>query len=146
MSRCFRILALFSFLTIAATAAADDSKKPESKLEGTWSLATLEVNGQKVSEETLANATITIKGNEYSFKMQDQSEKGTLKVDAGKKPATIDLDILSGESKGKKQLGIYEVDDKTLKICLTEPGNETRPKEIHANEGSGQLLFVFKKK
>jgi uncharacterized protein (TIGR03067 family) len=146
MSRCFCVLALSALCAAAATALADDPKPPQTKLEGTWSLASLEVNGQKVSEETLANATITIKGNKYSFKMQDQSEDGALKVDAGKKPATIDLDILSGESKGKKQLGIYQVDDKTLKLCLTEPGSETRPKEIHANEGSGQLLFIFKKK
>lgn len=146
MSRCFRVLALSALLAAAATAFADDPKPSQTKLEGTWSLASLEVNGQKVSEETLANATITIKGNKYSFKMQDQSEEGTMKVDSDKKPATIDLDILSGESKGKKQLGIFQVDDKTLKLCLTEPGSEARPKEIQANEGSGQLLFVFKRK
>jgi uncharacterized protein (TIGR03067 family) len=146
MSRCFRVLAVAALCVVASTALADDPKQPDAKLEGTWALASLEVNGQKVSEETLTNATITIKGNKYTFKIQDQSEDGTLKVDASKKPATIDLDILSGESKGKKQLGIYEVDDKSFKICLTEPGNETRPKEIRANEGSGQLLFVFKKK
>ena len=148
MSRRIFLFAFVCLMTTVSTATADDpkDKKPEAALEGAWTLASLEVNVQKVSGENLTNATMTIKGNKYAFKMQDQSEEGTLKVDGGKKPATIDLDILTGEGQGKKQLGIYELEGTTWKLCLTEAGDETRPKEIQAKEGSKQLLFVFKKK
>jgi uncharacterized protein (TIGR03067 family) len=148
MSRSCQVLALAAVILSAGFVKADDQKdkKPEAALDGTWTLSSLEVNGQKVSEDALANATMTVKDGKYTFKMQDESEEGTFKVDASKKPATINLDIKTGMSKGMKQLGIYEVNAGTWKLCLNDPGEGVRPKEIHANEGSKQLLFIFKKK
>jgi uncharacterized protein (TIGR03067 family) len=149
MSRCFSFFVVLACLASAAgRAPADDPKgqKPEAALNGSWTLASLEVDGEKLSPETIANATMTVKDGKYTFKMHEDSEEGTFKVDSSKKPAQIDLDIQTGESKGKKQLGIYEVDATTWKLCLTEPGESTRPSEIHAKQGSKQLLFIFKKK
>ncbi len=148
MSRCFQALALAAVILTTGFTKADDpkDKKPEAALDGTWTLASLEVNGQKVSEEAIANAIMTVKDGKYTFKMQDESEEGVFKVDASKKPATIDLDIKTGMSKDMKQLGIYEVKDGAWKLCLNEPGDGVRPTEIHANKDSKQLLFIFKKK
>ena len=154
----YRCLSFFLVCACAAGAAggaqADDPKgqKPEAALNGVWTLASLEVNGEKLSQDIIANATMTVKDGKYTFKMldpnklQDQIEEGTFKVDSSKKPATIDLDIKTGESEGKKQLGIYEVDDKTWKLCVNEAGQEIRPKKFQAKEGTKDLLFVFKKK
>ena len=117
MLRCLFLCACLGLIPMAGNATADDpkAKTPESALEGAWTLTSLEDNGDKVSEEVLTSASMVMKGNKYTFKMLDdkmqlQTEEGTLKVDAAKKPATIDLDISSGESKGKKQLGIYQLD------------------------------------
>ncbi len=150
MSRYLCLGLLVCCIIPAGKAPADDSKgqKAETALEGTWTLVSLEFDGRKLSDEDLVNGTMTIKGNKYVFKMQkkENDEEGTLKIDAGKKPATIDLDILTGRSKGKKQVGIYELDGTSLKFCFSDPGETERPKEFKAGEGSKQTLFGFKKK
>ena len=149
MSRCFYLCTLIGLLGTVAAAPADDPKdnKPEMVLEGDWTLTSLELNGLMVSPEKLAGATMTVKAGKYTFKMDgDNDEEGTLKIDAGKKPSTVDLDIVSGESQGKKQLGIYEVDGAMWKLCVSEAGLQKRPTEFSAKKDSKQVLFVFKKK
>ena len=150
MSRCICLCAFVCLSMAVGRAPADDpkDKKPENTLEGTWMLVSLEYDGLKLPEEKLANGTMTIKGNKYAFKMQEpqNDEEGNLTVDAGKKPATIDLDILTGRSKGKKQLGIYELNSTSLKLCFMDEGEKERPKEFSAKEAAKQTLFVFKKK
>ncbi|HEV8059948.1 MAG TPA: TIGR03067 domain-containing protein [Gemmataceae bacterium] len=150
MSRYFCLGLFVCGMLTAGKAPADDPKapKPDTVLEGTWTLVNLEWEGRKISDEDLVNGTMTIKANKYVFKMQknENDEEGTLKIDAGKKPATIDLDILTGRSKGKKQVGIYELDGTSLRFCFSDPGEMERPKEFKAGEGSKQTLFGFKKK
>src|ERR1700722_10617060 len=102
MSRSFYLCALLGLFVTAAVAPADDPKdgKPEMVLDGDWTLSILEVDGEKVAPDRLAGATMAVKGGKYTFKMAGESEEGTLKIDAGKKPATMNLDISSGESQG----------------------------------------------
>ena len=149
MSRCLQVLALVLVGLTAGAASADDQKDKKqdmAALNGTWVLSSLEVNGQKLPDDAIANAVMIVKDGTYSFKIQDESEEGTFKVDSTKKPATINLDIKTGMSKDMKQLGIYDLKEGVWKLCLNEPGEGVRPKEIHANKDSKQLLFVFKKK
>ena len=148
MSRCFSTCALICLFVTSGMAPADDPKdsKPEMVLEGEWTLTSLEVDGRKISPEILMDATMTVKGGKYTYKMEENDEEGTLKIDASKKPATINLDISSGKGQGKKQLGIYEIDGAMWKLCVSEAGLEKRPTEFNAKKDSKQLLFVFKKK
>lgn len=150
MLRCLSVFLVCACALVAAgRSPAEDPKgqKPEAALSGVWILSSLEVDGQKLSDEAIANSTITVKDGKYTYKVQNQTEEeGTFKVDGSKKPPTMDLDIQTGKSQGKRQLGIYELDGKTWKLCVAEAGEELRPKEFHAKEGSKQLLFIFKKK
>ena len=149
MSCFFYLTALICFFVNANAAPADDPKdgKPAMVLDGDWILTSLEVDGEKVSPERLGGATMAIKDGKYTYRVERESdEEGTLKIDAGKKPSTINLDISSGGSKGQKQLGIYELEGGMWKMCVSEPGLETRPTEFSAKKDSKQLLFVFKKK
>jgi uncharacterized protein (TIGR03067 family) len=43
---------------------------------------------------------------------------------------TIDLAITEGEDSGKAQLGIVELTDGTLRMCLDTPGAGQRPSEF----------------
>jgi uncharacterized protein (TIGR03067 family) len=147
MLRCLQFLALTVLLLGANGAGADDQKdKVLESLNGTWELASLEVNGTKVPADDLAGATMTVTKGNYVFKMLSETEEGSFKIDVNKKPATINLDIRTGESEGKKQLGIFDLTNSTWRLCLNDPGIGERPKEIHAKKGSKQLLFEFKKK
>jgi uncharacterized protein (TIGR03067 family) len=136
----WRIVAgLFAvFTSCAAFAAAQDdgAKKALDDLQGVWKPKSLHVGGRRVPPEKIPGITFTFKDHAVIFSgpgKSDDTDKGKVvgksdtlkvKVDPSKKPAEI---TLTGES-GKVQLGIYEQDGDTLKLCLAEEGDQTRPK------------------
>jgi uncharacterized protein (TIGR03067 family) len=83
------------------------------------------------------------KDDEITVTMGDQVFlKAKITIDPSKKPKTIDYDMTDGFSKGKKQLGIYELDRDTFKACFNSPGAE-RPTEFKA--GAGLTLSEWKR-
>ena len=74
-----------------------------------------------------------------------EDETGTLKLDPDKKPKTIDFDITSGKDKGKKQLGIYKLEDDSFTLCIGFPGETERPAKFESEKGSKTALAVMKR-
>jgi uncharacterized protein (TIGR03067 family) len=136
-----RLLALLAVgLLIAAAPKDDRGVKELKKLEGTWELASAEINGEKAPEEGLKKSSLTIKGGKYVAKLGDDTFEGTLKLDPSQKPKTMD----AVESADRTHLGIYELKGDEFKVCLAEAGKD-RPKEFSAASGSGQFLLVWKR-
>ena len=133
-------------LALAAAEAAENAGKEELKrLQGTWRMVSVEVDGKKIPEEDLKQMAVVFRGDAYTVKQGDtEVEKGTQKVDPTKKPKTIDAHILEGPDKGKDQLGIYELNGDALKVCFAAPGQE-RPKEFASKPGSKHELGMFKR-
>ena len=48
--------------------------------------------------------------------------QATIHLDPSHTPKTIDYEVLEGFTKGKTQLGIYEIDGATVKFCFASPG------------------------
>lgn len=53
--------------------------------------------------------------------------------------------MTQGVAKGKKQLGIYEIDGDTFKSCFGKPGDE-RPADFTTSPRDGRTLSVWKRK
>jgi uncharacterized protein (TIGR03067 family) len=123
----------------------DAGKKELDKLQGTWKVATFDVDGKPAPQADVKDARFQIKGDKYTFKSADYSEEGNLKLDPAKAPPTIDLNITEGEDKGKTQLGIYKIEGETFTACFTMAGNKERPKELKSTAGSMHILVVCKK-
>jgi uncharacterized protein (TIGR03067 family) len=120
------------------------AKKDQEALQGPWELEQLEVSGKKSTAEELkkAGARVVIAGTSITFKSDSAKEgaKGTFTLDAGKMPRWIDLE----DGKKNKELGIYEIQGDSLKICLARPSNE-RPKEFAAKAMTDSTLMTFKR-
>ena len=69
----------------------------------------------------------------------------TFKIDATKKPKTIDFTYTSGFLKGKTIKGIYKIDGDDLTICRGLSPETDRPDEFAAPTDSGLLLVVWKR-
>ena len=80
---------------------------------------------------------LTVKGEEM--------ETGTFKIDPEKKVKTIDLDIQSGNDKGKKQLGIYAVKGDMVTFCFAPPGETERPTKLESKEDDSTIFVVMKR-
>lgn len=126
--------------------ADDKAEKGQEALQGTWQPETLNQAGVAAPAEQLKEITFVIKDNTYTISMGgNEIENGTFKLDSSKKPKTIDFEIQSGNDKGKKQPGIYDLEGDTLKLCLAFPGESDRPKELVAKADTKTIYSVFKR-
>lgn len=145
-----RVLLLFTLgLLLAADEPKDEaSKKDLQQLQGTWLLVSAERDGKKVSEDDVKNVTLVVSGNKFKFLKGAEvgtASEGTFKVDATKKPKTTESTADAGPDKGKKFLGIYEIESADLhKVCFAPPGKD-RPTEFASKAGSGNILQVWKR-
>lgn len=146
------ILAVGALLTaIAAIASAADAKdeaikKDRKQIEGTWRIVALVVNGNQAMEEDAKKLTV-VNGSGGTWSLHSEGNevtKGTSTIDPTKKPKTIDFTPTEGESKGKLHLGIYELGEKTRKMCFASPGKE-RPTEFASAAGSEHILVTFER-
>lgn len=141
-------LLLIAFTTLSASLvlAADDEavKKDLAQLQGEWTMVSGSANGEAMPEEMRKEMKRLCKGDEITVMMGEQVFlKAKLMLDPSKKPKTIDYDMTEGFTKGKKQLGIYELNGDTFKACFSSPGSE-RPTEFKA--GDGLTLSEWKRK
>jgi uncharacterized protein (TIGR03067 family) len=134
-------------VTISSAWAADDRavKKDLAQLQGEWSMVSGSADGQPMPEEMLKQMKRVCKGDETTTTMAGQVYiKAKITIDPSKKPKTIDYQMTDGFTKGKTQLGIYEVDGETFKSCFGKPGAE-RPADFTSKPGDGRTLSVWKR-
>jgi uncharacterized protein (TIGR03067 family) len=146
--KTFSKLLFISFATLClplANAADDEAiKKDLAQLQGEWTMVSGSANGESMSEEMRKEMKRMCKGDEITVMMGDQVFlKAKLTLNPSKKPKTIDYDMTEGYTKGKKQLGIYELSGDTFKACFSSPGSE-RPTEFKS--GDGLTLSEWKRK
>ncbi len=114
--------------------------KPAPELEGEWVMVSCVQSGQALEARYLEFGKRVAKDNETTVTMAGQvMVKARYTVDRTKKPMTMDY-FLAG---GAKQLGIYELDGKMLKVCFAKAGKE-RPKDFASARGDGRTLTVWR--
>jgi uncharacterized protein (TIGR03067 family) len=134
-------------MAISSSWAADDQpiKQDMTKLEGQWSMVSGSADGQPMPVQTLKQMKRVCKGDVTTTTMGDQIVlKAKITIDPSKKPKTIDYEMTDGFTKGKTQLGIYEVEGDTFKSCFGKPGAE-RPADFTSKSGDGRTLSVWKR-
>jgi uncharacterized protein (TIGR03067 family) len=149
--RC-TFLILFCALGLAAASVQADDKadaaKALKKFQGTWTFESVVVDGKKESSvwgEELKNLKITFAGNKFTVKKGDKVvQAGTQKLDPSKSPKAVDATVTEGNGKGRKMLGIYEIEGDILKVCF-DPEGKKRPTEFKSTAGSGIVVVVHKR-
>jgi RNA polymerase sigma factor (sigma-70 family) len=126
---------------------ADKPKDDKEAILGTWRVVTQEQQGQ--SKEESEEHRLIFSADGFTIKKGDETlYKGKFKIDASKKPKTIDMEIIEsakGGNDGKTGLGIYSLEGDTLKWCVNEPGETERPKEFSAPSGTRLMFVTFKR-
>lgn len=122
----------------AAAAQVPAALKP---FQGTWILTA--PDGQPLTQS--GELAITITGNTYAQTVAGTvNERGTIKLDATKKPMWLDLSITEGDDKGKLQVGVVEITGGVMKGVLNGPGATTRP--TSTAPAADMISFIGKKK
>lgn len=122
------------------TSLPEVSLEPAPELDGEWAMVSCVQSGRALEESYLKFGKRVAKDNETTVTMAGQVQvKARYAVDRTKKPMTMDY-FLAG---GARQLGIYELDGKTLKVCFAKAGKE-RPREFVSVRGDGRTLTVWR--
>ena len=120
-------------------------KKDLAQMQGEWSMVSGSADGQPMPEESRKQMKRVCKGGETTTTMGGQIFiKAKFTLDPTKKPKAIDYQMTDGLTKGKKQLGIYEVDGDTFKACFGKP-EAGRPTDFTSKLGDGRTLSVWKR-
>ncbi|HYL77809.1 MAG TPA: TIGR03067 domain-containing protein, partial [Bryobacteraceae bacterium] len=112
------------------------------KLQGTWNIVELEMDGLAMGDS--GDARIVVKGERFTTVSMGAAYEGTVRVDEAQSPKTLDLKFTKGPEKGNVNYGIYELDGDTWKICLNTQGKR-RPKKFTTSGGSGLALEILKR-
>jgi uncharacterized protein (TIGR03067 family) len=146
--RTIRIALLIGIaaVTVSSAGAQENEavKKDLAQLQGEWSMVSGFADGQPMPDLLLKQMKRVCKGDEAAVTMAGQIYiQAKVTIDPSKKPKTIDYQMTDGFTKGKKQLGIYEVDGESFKSCFGKPGAE-RPADFTSKPGDGRTLSVWK--
>lgn len=138
--------------TVVGKAKAEEPKKDAvkkelDKLEGSWTLVSLESKGKKTPEDDVKRYHLTIKGDQWTIEYPGGKDKLTIQIDPGKDPKTIDF-TFKAPSATVRSRGIYTLgsstDGDTLTLCRVDQKGLPRPKEFKTTE-STTMLFVWKR-
>ncbi|HZV04364.1 MAG TPA: TIGR03067 domain-containing protein [Gemmataceae bacterium] len=140
------VLLLVFLLTAGAERANEDAAAEDLKrMEGDWVVASMEVEGMKVPDDDAMALFRSVKGDRYTVsRYRKVVGKGTIKLDATKKPRAIDALPDGATHKTKPLLGIYEFEGNKMKLCFARPGM-ARPTEFRSKEDSGHTLTVWQR-
>jgi uncharacterized protein (TIGR03067 family) len=116
------------------------------KLQGEWTMVSLEQRGVKTRDEVVGLMKLTVKGDQWivSRQGQDREQKYTIRIDPSQNPKTLDLTNNAG-NREFASLGIYKLEGDTITLCrTTETGDIDRPREFKTTPEEG-ILVVWKR-
>lgn len=116
------------------------------RLQGTWVVAALKMDGEKMAAGMFGEARVVVKGVRFQSLGMGAEYEGRLMLDESASPKAFDLRFTKGPEKGNTALGIYEISEQQWKICLTtRPGAVDRPKKFATKAGTGIALEILKR-
>jgi uncharacterized protein (TIGR03067 family) len=123
-----------------------DERKDKDKIQSTWKMVSMESEGKIESTDDAKDKRLVITAEMMCVTERGEKTKEEIKytLDDSKKPKTIDLEMVQPDGPKMKLLGIYELDDDTLKICIN-PSGDKRPTEFATSPGSSVRMLVLKR-
>jgi uncharacterized protein (TIGR03067 family) len=135
-------------LVIALGIAEDPATLDLDKLQGTWILVAMELDGEEFPAEDRKDWTAEYVGNKLTLRAGETvRRRGIVTLDPSRTPKAMNTWDLTkdGEFEDQTVPGIYEINGDTLQVCFARPGSD-RPKEFTTKEGTGFLFCVYKRK
>jgi len=143
------LLAMATVLVAAGAGGhpADDAVSRDRRLyAGTWQVTAIENDGDTTDEVEVRRLTVVNDDAGGWTLLKDGVEvvHGTSTIDPEASPKTIDFEITSDDGKGQLLWGIYEIGERTRRLCL-RPAGEWRPRDFAAGTGTRAILMTFER-
>jgi uncharacterized protein (TIGR03067 family) len=134
-------------VAIGLSAADEPKKKDDAEaIKGNWSVVSMKMGGQPAPEDFTKKFRCRFDEKTYNNTLaKEVIEEGSYTIDPSKTTKTIDFDIKKGQDQGKKQLGIYKLENDKLTLLLTVSGSTTRPKSFNDEPGEPLIEVVLER-
>lgn len=134
-----------TLLLAAQPETKDAGKKELERLQGTWVMVGLEIDGKDVGANRIEGTTLTIKGDRYCTKVGKTEHECTIRLDPTKKPPAIDMIFAKPGAAPETCEGIYEVKDGTLRIARGLKADHKRPDQFMTWPGTNYFVVTWKR-
>jgi uncharacterized protein (TIGR03067 family) len=132
-------------LTFAQDAADDKAKKDLERLQGTWVMHALEINGKAVNK--IQDTFLNIKKDDYKTNVKGKEPTGfRFKLDATKETKWMDMIQTQPDGSEKVFKGIYTFENDTFKLCRGIDASQERPGQFATWPDTGYFVVTWKKK
>jgi uncharacterized protein (TIGR03067 family) len=132
--------------TLVLVLAAEPPASDLDRLQGTWTLSSMEREGEAAPADELQGSTVVYEGNRMSLRDGDRvRRRGIITLAPERTPKAINTWDQDGPYEDQTVPGIYELEGDTLRICFARPGQD-RPKQFTTKSGTGVLFCVYKKR
>lgn len=114
-------------------------------IEGEWTLVFAVRDGQPLGADFVATGRRTLRDGVTTVRFRNQVfMQGTTRIDTTCSPHAIDYVLTGPPGRGKRQLGVWELDGEQLRICVAPPGRE-RPADFTTRLGDDRTLTVWRR-
>ena len=138
-------VSLLLLLLVSQDAGDDRIKQDLKRMQGTWTMAGLEVDGKDVPAAKLEGTVLTVKDDRYAVKVKDRVIECVLRLDPSKDPKAVDM-VFAEPGGGEKVLkGIYQVENDTLKIARGLDAKQERPGQFATWPGTTYFVVTWKR-
>src|SRR5438105_2114729 len=127
-------------MLLAQQDGPDQAKQDLKRLQGTWVMAALEVDGKDVGVEKVQGTTLTIKGDQYSVRVKDKVHSCVIRLDPKMDPPAIDMIFTEPGGGEKTHKGIYKIEGDTLRICRGLGAEQERPAQLATWPNTGYFV------
>jgi uncharacterized protein (TIGR03067 family) len=132
---------VLTFVLLALAGASVVTQEASAPLQGRWVVVDAEHNGKPMSG--LNGGVMTVTGSAFEIRTASGNVlKGTLKLDATKKPAHMDL----VHADGAIWEAVYETSGDTFRLNYVEKGEkDPRPASFKTSEKTEESLIVLRR-
>jgi uncharacterized protein (TIGR03067 family) len=132
---------------LAQPANDDKAKKDLDKMQGTWTMQALEVDGKDLPADKLGDTQLIVKADDYHTRVKGKDLAGfRIKLDPSKDPKEIDM--IKKEADGTETVfkGIYVFENGVFKMCRGLNADQRRPNQFATWPDTGYFVVTWKKK
>jgi uncharacterized protein (TIGR03067 family) len=134
------------YLALAQPAGDDKAKKDLERMQGTWEMHALEINGKEVPPQQRDGTILIVKGSEYRTKIKNKDLPGfQLKLDPSKNPKELDMIQKQADGSEKVIKGIYTFENDHFKMCRGLDASHERPTQFATWPDTGYFVVTWKK-
>jgi uncharacterized protein (TIGR03067 family) len=114
------------------------------RLQGSWRVASLILDGAALSAGMIGEARVVIKGDQFQSLGMGSTYVGLLRLDVSRRPKSFSIKFTRGPEKGNVNHGIYELRGDKWKLCIATKGGPA-PHAFVSEPGSGFAIEVLER-